>query len=326
MFNRLSRLHDMSKSIYQTNPTQGCARGVALRPPAKINLSLVVFGPRPDGFHDLHTVMATVDLHDDLAIRYMSEGGKGGIDLQCTGLPSPAGSGNLVYRAVELLASHSGITPSVEVHLHKRIPPGAGLGGASSDAASCLLGLNRLWNLNLDLPTLTEIGASLGSDVPFFLQGPVAVCTGRGDIVGPLPHRCSRTLLLILPNLESPTAQVYRNYQYEESRCEDSIRRVHYFLRQGDMDGLVTQGINSLEPVCMNMFASLRQLREKIQAMGISPLQISGSGSSLFTTTYTHEQANRWAEQLQSLEDVSVRTVCFYNHKEPYLEVQHADI
>ena len=322
MIKRLSRQYNVNDSFCKTNPILGQAQSVALRPPAKINLSLVVFGPRPDGFHDLHTVMATVDLHDDLTLRRKSVPG---IDLQCTGEPCPSGPDNLVYRAVELLAEHVGIRAALEVRLHKRIPSGAGLGGASSDAASCLLGLNRLWNLNLSCSELTGLAAKLGSDVPFFLQGPVAVCTGRGEVVIPLPHRCRRTLLLIVPKLEALTAQVYCHYCHEEKRCENYMRRVNYFLRQGDLDGLVIQVINSLDDACMKLFESLRQLRGRIESMGIAPLQISGSGSSLFASTYSNDQANRWAEQLQTLEDVSVRAVRFYNQKEPYLEVHHAD-
>lgn len=322
MFKRLTRQHNVNDSFCKTNPILGQAQGVALRPPAKINLSLVVFGPRPDGFHDLHTVMATVDLHDDLNLRRRSQPG---IELQCTGEPCPAGPDNLVYRAIELLGAHAGITPALEVHLHKRIPAGTGLGGASSDAASCLLGLNRLWNLNLSCAELTGLAGQLGSDVPFFLQGPVAVCTGRGEVVIPLPFRCRRCILLIVPKLEAPTARVYGHYRHEEKRCEDYMRRVNYFLRQGDLDGLVIQVINSLDDACMQLFASLRHLRERIESMGIAPLQISGSGSSLFASTHSTAQANRWAAQLETLENVSARTVRFYNQKEPYLEVHHAD-
>jgi len=322
MIKRLSRQYNVNDAACKTNPILGNAQGVALRPPAKINLSLVVFGPRPDGFHDLHTVMATIDLHDDLSLKHRS---KSGIELHCTGDPSPAGPDNLVYQAVELIAKHAGITPALEVHLHKRIPAGAGLGGASSDAASCLWGLNQLWNLNLSRPELTHLAAQLGSDVPFFLQGPVAACTGRGEVVISLPYQCNRSVLLIVPRLEVSTARVYQNYLLELERCEDYMRRVNYFLRQGDLDGLVIQGINSLDLTCMQLFPSLHDLREKIESMGIGPLQISGSGSSLFVSAYSHNQANRWARQLNEWDDAWVQTVRFTNRKEPDLEVHHAD-
>jgi len=200
MVKRLTRQHNVNNSFCKTNPILGRLQGVTLRPPAKINLSLVVFGPRPDGFHDVHTVMSTVDLHDDLNLRRRSEPG---IELECTGEACPSGPENLVYRAIELLGEQAGISPAVAVHLHKRIPAGAGLGGASSDAASCLLGLNRLWNLNLSKAELSVLAGRLGSDVPFFLQGPVAVCTESGEVVIPMPFHCRRGILLIVTRLEA---------------------------------------------------------------------------------------------------------------------------
>lgn len=299
------------------------APGVALRPPAKINLSLVVSGIRPDGFHELHTIMATVDLHDDLSLRWADSPG---IRLHCTGLTCPVDHNNLVFRAAELLARQAGITPSLEIHLHKRIPAGTGLGGASSDAAACLLGLNRLWKLNMTREQLSDLAAQLGSDVPFFLYAPVAVCTGRGELVQPLHHRCHRSVLLIIPEIPVSTAQVYAHYQHESYRNQDYMRRVHYFLRQGDLDGLVIQGINSLDGACVQLFDSLRRLRDSIENEGIGPLQISGSGSCLFTTSGSTEQINKWARQLRRRKWAQVQSVTFYNQTEPFLEVHHADL
>ena len=297
--------------------------GVSLRPPAKINLSLVVFGRRTDGYHELHTIMATVDLHDDLTLR---DADTLGIHLHCTGLGCPSDGENLVYRAAELLADHAGISPALEIYLHKRIPAGCGLGGASSDAAACLAGLNRLWKLELSREQLVPLAAQLGSDVPFFLYAPVALCTGRGEMVQPLSHRCSRYVLLIIPDLRVPTAQVYAHYRSNECRNEDFMRRVRYFLRQGDLDGLVIQGINSLDCTCMELFEPIRRLREEIEQEGIGPLQISGSGSCLFTTSGSREQMKQWAQRLEGRSLAQVYSVTFYHQTGPFLEVQHADL
>jgi 4-diphosphocytidyl-2-C-methyl-D-erythritol kinase len=299
------------------------APGVALRPPAKINLSLVISGIRPDKYHELHTIMATVDLHDDLSVWWAETPG---IHLRCTGLVSPGGQDNLVYRAAELLARHVGIKAAVEIHLHKRIPAGSGLGGASSDAAACLLGLNRLWKLNLSKVELSMLAAQLGSDVPFFLYAPVAVCTGRGELVQPLPHRCHRSILLVIPEITVPTPQVYAHYHHEQCRNDDYMRRVHYFLKQGDLDGLVIQGINSLDCTCMKLFEPLKHLRDSIENEGIGPLQISGSGSCLFTTSGSTEQIKQWAQQIRQGNLAQVQSVTFYNQTEPFLEVHHADL
>lgn len=313
----------MEASVLDKNRAMGSQQEIWLKPPAKINLSLVVFGRRPDGFHELHTIMATIGLHDDLHIRRAAASG---IDLRCTGQPSPAQKENLVYRAAKLLAELAGITPALGIRLHKRIPPGAGLGGASSDAAACLLGLNQMWDLHLSRNQLSELAARLGSDVPFFLHAPVALCRGRGEQVKPLPHRCSRSLVLILPDLSTPTADVYQNYAYDQVRSQDYMRRVNYFLRRGDLDGLAIQQINSLHDSCMDLFQPLQKLKRQIQNTGIGPLQISGSGSCLFTTCPTCQEAEGWAQKIRENNPAQVYALSFFDQRGPFLEVHHADI
>jgi len=296
---------------------------ITLRPPAKINISLVVFGRRPDGYHDLHTVMATVDMHDDLTIR---PGATQGLQLRCTGYDVPEGSDNLVFQAAHLLSQYAKKSLALEVHLHKRIPSGAGLGGASSDAAMCLLGLNHLWDLNLSTEELSPLAAQLGSDVSFFLHTPTALCTGRGEIVKKLPHHCRRSVLLIIPDISVSTARVYENFQYHSSRSEEDLRRVNYFMRLGDLDGLITQGINSLTGTTMNLFPALRKLRDKIEALGIGPVIMSGSGSCMFVTSESAGQVSLWAQAIQKKSLAKVKIVSFHDHAEPFLEVHHADI
>ena len=171
---------------------------ITVHPPAKINLSLVVFDRRSDNFHDLHTVMAAIDLCDDLSIGLSEEKG---IRLSCSGLGAPENPENLVYRAAQLLGHYSETTVALDISLHKRIPAGGGLGGASSDGAACLVALNQLWKLGLSIEELARLAEELGSDVPFFLHGPVAMCSGRGEVVTKLPHRINRALLLIIPEI-----------------------------------------------------------------------------------------------------------------------------
>ena len=296
---------------------------IELKPPTKISLSLVLRGRRTDGYHEIHTIKATTDLHDDLTIRLTHSPG---INLHCSGEHCPSGEQNLLWLATEKLAHHAGITPALEIRLHKRIPAGAGLGGASSDAAACLLGLNRLWQLHLSRVELTRMAARLGPEVPFFLHAPVALCTGRGDVVCSLPHRCNRSVVLILPNLSVSTAEVCRHYKYDNDRIQDSMRLVHYFLRLGDLDGLVIQGINSLEDTCMELFEPLRQLRCRIENLGIGPLHISGSGSCLFATSASSEQTVKWAEQLQAHNFARVCTAHFAHQTEPFLAEQPIEI
>ena len=157
---------------------------LTLRAPAKINVSLIVSEKRPDGFHAIDSVMASVDLCDVLTFRQVPGSA---VRLSCRGIPVPgSGSDNLVLRAANLLRRHSGTDRGASIVLNKHIPAGAGLGGGSSDAAATLTGLNRLWDLNLPIDTLDHLAGQLGSDVAFFLHTPLARCTGRGEQVIPL--------------------------------------------------------------------------------------------------------------------------------------------
>ena len=294
-----------------------------MRPPAKLNLSLAVFDRRPDGFHDLHTVMATINLHDDLHIKISD---KKGIQLSCTGLQCPPGKQNLVYQAAKTLADRAEIPPYLEIFLNKRIPSGAGLGGASSDAAACLAGLNSLWKLNLPQDELASIAAELGSDVPFFLHAPVAMCTGRGQIVTELPHRCKRHILLIVPDIQTPTKEIYQNYVFEKANVEESMRCIRYFLRLGDLDGLIAQGINNLTGTTMKVFEPIYQLKQQIESMDIGPVNMTGSGSCLFTTSDSRDKIALWAKNIKQRNLAQVYEVGFQDHAELFLEVHHADI
>ncbi len=296
---------------------------VSLRPPAKINISLVVFQRREDGYHELHTVMGMIDLCDRLDI----EGSETpGIQLECGGIASPGGPDNLVYRAAEMLAHEHHIEPALKIRLNKEIPVGAGLGGASSDAASCLIGLNRFWKLDLSTEELSQHAARLGSDVAFFLYGPVAQCTGRGETVQPLPVRCHRELLLIIPNIHVSTAYVYKNHSYQERRETERMDRVRHYLRDGNLDGLLQEGINSLTPTCLRLFEPLAILRDRLEELGIGPVHMSGSGSCLFASSDSKEQSAQWAATIEAHKLADVRMVQFLNHAEPFLEVHHADI
>ena len=145
---------------------------------AKINRELRVGGRRPDGFHEIRSRFSTIDLSDTIEIEEAD-----GFELACTGIPVPGGDGNLVARAARALAGHLGVSPRVRIRLAKRIPAGAGLGGGSSDAAVTLLALSKLWKPSLPRAELSVIGASLGSDVPFFLFGGEADVEGRGERV-----------------------------------------------------------------------------------------------------------------------------------------------
>ena len=209
------------------------ADGLVVRAPAKINLSLLITGKRPDGFHGIETLMAKVAWYDEL---FFEPAQTDGIDLVCTGSHwAPDGEENLVYRACRMLYDRAGRSPSVRITLTKNIPAGTGLGSASSDAAAALLGLNRFANLNQPLSVLNEICALLGSDINFFLGGPLAYCTGRGEKIHPMNEKFDFCAGLILPDLSVSTKDVYGNYIHTKKEYADLSAEINPLLRKKSM-------------------------------------------------------------------------------------------
>src|SRR5947209_827864 len=164
-------------------PTRAPFR-VAAWAPAKVNLFLEVLGKRPDGYHEIATLLTAVDLYDSLAL---DADDSGNLSLTCDVPGLSCGPDNLILQAAALLKARTGCPQGAAIKLTKRIPWAAGLGGGSSDAAAALAGLNALWELGLTTPQLAALGAEIGSDVPFFFHTPAAWCTGRGEVVTPVP-------------------------------------------------------------------------------------------------------------------------------------------
>ena len=188
------------------------AAGVRLIAPAKINLALEVLHKRPDGYHEIDTVMTTLDLADRVTITTRPVGA--GVEVALSG-PFAAGidpEDDLAGRAARLLAEHAGREADVRIEVEKRIPSPGGLGGGSSDAAAVLRGLNVLWDLGLSAERLAEIGARIGSDVAFFIHGGTARCTGRGDRVEPLRDMRPLRMLILVPPVPAGEAKTSRRY------------------------------------------------------------------------------------------------------------------
>ena len=172
---------------------------------AKINWTLEALGKREDGYHEIRTLLQTVDIHDELVF----EPAPHEISLSCSALEVAADAQNLVHRAAVLLRDYRKVTAGVAIHLEKRIPAGAGLGGGSSNAAVTLMALDRLWKTALGPAEFLALARQLGSDVPFFLLGGTAVALGRGDEVYPLPDRPAPYLLIVTPSVRVKTTNAY---------------------------------------------------------------------------------------------------------------------
>ncbi len=260
---------------------------------AKLNLCLEVLGRRPDGYHEISTVMQAIDLADELEITPASS-----LRFRCDD-PEIDEEGNLVWQAATALAASCGRLPMAEIALRKRIPVGMGLGGGSSDAACTLLALDKLWGLNLPLERLVEIGSRLGSDVPFFFWGGAALATGRGDIIEPVPAGTGVPATVILPEstIHSKTARMYRQLGPADFSDGGVTRRCLQNLMAGQWaDDL---HYNAFEAVAVREFPCLEGIIDTVtMACGRRP-HLTGAGPALFLLHSSKRERDSVAQALQ---------------------------
>ncbi len=280
--------------------------GLEVLAPAKLNLFLEILGKRPDGYHDLESLMVTVDLYDTLTFL---DDPSGNITLRCDDPTLPTGPDNLVVKAALRLKAASGTDRGVSIDLKKVIPAQAGLAGGSSDAASTLVGLDRFWGLNSTPETLDALAASIGSDVAFFRQGPVAVCRGRGEIVEAWPIFEPLHFVLICPPVGVSTAEVYRNVIPPDAPME--IGGVLEALELGDLPSLGRGLFNRLQPVAERLEPSLGAVEAALAELGpsLDGHLMSGSGSAYFGLASNRGAAEDAARRLATLGLGRVRVV-----------------
>lgn len=272
-----------------------------LRAPAKLNLDLRVAAPRPDGFHPLSSWFVTLGLWDELTFeRHPAPG----IHFSCSDPLLAVDGRNLVVRAAgELLDATGHTTTGVAISLTKHIPAGGGLGGGSSDAATTLVGLSKLLGLSVDPGDLMPLAERLGSDVPFFLDMATrwqatgsALCTGRGEVVDPLPMPAPRAALLLFPEVRMPTPAVFREFD-RLSLGRDLLQRgeasrAYQHLTGRDASDLLPRLFNALEPAAFSLAPDLGDLRAQAEDRLHRPVRMSGSGSTLFTLFDTTDEAD----------------------------------
>jgi 4-diphosphocytidyl-2-C-methyl-D-erythritol kinase len=266
------------------------ADAVVVWAPAKVNLYLEVLAKRPDGYHEIATLMVAVSLFDTLEFK---EDASGQVLLTCDHPSLSTGPDNLVCRAANLLQARCGSDRGAQIRLAKRIPMAAGLAGGSTDAAATLAGLNRLWRLNLAPRELATLGAELGSDVPFFFAGPAAWCTGRGEQVLPWPLGAPLVFVLVCPPVGLATADVYRGVAVpEQPQSGDAIRRA---VAEADVEEIGRRLHNRLQPVAEGLCPAVADWAARLAALRPAGQAMSGSGTSLFALCRGREEALRVA-------------------------------
>lgn len=270
---------------------------------AKVNLGLTLIGRRADGFHELRTVFQSIDLCDELTFEARRDGR---IVLECDDSRVPVDSKNLVVRAAKELSASASLPRGVNIHLKKRIPMGAGLGGGSSNAGTTLLALRRLFGLKLRSLQLQKIASSLGSDVPFFLLGGRILGIGRGNELFPVPDMKTTAFLLACPErLSISTEAAYR----EGSLWLTNNRQVNNMARFGlevfEKENALGLFENDFERVLFPKYPPLRRLKSALLAVGAQGAQMTGSGSALFGIFPSIADARRAEEALRSRHSAS---------------------
>lgn len=262
---------------------------------AKVNLDLRILGVRPDGYHDLRTIFQSLALADTVTMRVR----KGPLTLTADDPAVPTDRRNIVWTAASLLWRAAGLGRGeprhATVHLRKRIPIEAGLGGGSADAAVALLGLNTLWNAGLDLTSLSRIAARVGADVPFFLVGGTALGLGRGDDIYPLTDLPRVAVVLIRPGFGVSTVEAYRWYDEEGPRPRREPPRRPM---PAGWPAWAVSLRNDLERPVLKHHPTIGRIRQSLLDAGAVTAAMSGSGSTVFGLFERADAARRTARDL----------------------------
>ena len=246
--------------------------------PAKINFGLRILGTRPDGYHAIQTVLQMLNLCDWLTFHTNATGT---IRLICVPSTLPTDDGNLIVQAARLLQQTFQVQQGVEIILEKHIPIAAGLGGGSSDAAITLLVLNRIWQLDCPDAMLQRLALQVGSDVPFFLDGPTALACGRGEILSPVPPPPPLTGVLVNPGFGVSAGWAYEQFNGQSSATDLTISSILQALKNRDLRLLADGMVNDLEPGVLTVYPAIGQAQEALRAAGALVTFMSGSGPTV---------------------------------------------
>ena len=264
---------------------------ISLSAPAKINWFLSVLNKRDDGYHNIISPMQCVDLFDSLSFEEAEE-----IHL-LSDLDIPV-EGNLAYKAAALLKRVSSYKSGARIELKKNIPVAAGLGGGSSDAAFTLMGLNRLWGLNYDKRTLMRLAAEIGSDVPFFLAGPLALVEGRGEKVTELNAEGSMVVLLVKPDISVSTSWAYDLFKTRLTKKAVDIKLFCQALESNNFAFLRDNVFNDLEAVVIGRYPVIGEIKRILEQNSALFSLMSGSGPTVFGVFTAFEEAVRASKNL----------------------------
>lgn len=260
---------------------------------AKVNLTLEVIGKRDDGYHNVATILQTVDLADTVVFREADE-----LVVECN-RADLSNEGNLAWKAASALAERVGVAPRGHIRIEKRIPVAAGLGGGSADAAATLVGLDRLWGLGLSGEELAEVASGLGSDVPFLLNGGTALGVGRGDELVASPRLPELEMLLVTPvdSVEAKTPRMYRALRPEDFSDGARTRAIARELGSGTLTS--ASCCNAFERAAREIFPGLSDVWNRVAEVTEHPPRLTGAGPTLYCMPSSESERIRVLELLQ---------------------------
>lgn len=269
---------------------------LTLRSPGKINFGLDIIRRRPDGFHDLESIMVPLTVCDEM--EFEPRDAAHGITMECDAPGLPTDAGNLVVRAALAFRDKLNVSAGAHIKLRKHVPIAAGMGGGSGNGAVALTGLNQLWNLGLTREQLHPLAATLGSDCALFLDPQPSFCHGRGELVEPLPDAEAATLrrahfVLINPGFGISTRWAYENVRPFLTGRSGAIKVVRDALAHGDLVGAARAMINTLEGPALRKYPILELLKESLAKNGCVGAMMSGSGATVFGVATNRASAER---------------------------------
>lgn len=268
---------------------------LTIHAPCKVNWYLEIPGRRPDGFHEIATVMQSIDLRDTLVLRDLP---RPEISLACNIDLGPPET-NLVHRAARLLQSAHAPARGAHIELTKRVPHGAGLGGGSSDAGAVLVALDRLWGLNLGPDRLRQLAAEIGSDCAFFIEGGTALCTGRGEQVQQLADQPGLNVVILYPDDVCPTKDVYADLARHLTYGKPESYLFHVFNGRLTADKLASVVTNRLQESALRVSRRLAEVWvQTAHEVGVIVRFVSGSGSSIAFLMEDQDRARTLARSL----------------------------
>jgi len=262
---------------------------VRIKAPAKINLSLSIIGKQAH-FHQVEMIMTTIDLADYITILKVSDR-KNQITLKSDFPSLPLGKTNLVYQAAELFMKHFNITESIEIEIEKNIPIAGGLAGGSSDAAATFKGLRELFAIDCTEDVLCQLGAQIGSDIPFCIMGGTALATGRGEIITPIKSPPHCWVIIVNPRISVSTRDIYAAFNFAEADDIDTQLMLDAIEKE-KFDEICMYLANNLEYITTRLYPIITDIKRELQANGANGVRMSGSGPTVFALVYTEKKAN----------------------------------